>query len=323
MAKGNVSPHVGGTGRVWCRVQDGGLEKYHGGCTVSSRILGNVKHDRVCCTPGANQLYSPLRNDERELRKVQQGIQKLIRKGNELFGDEWSLPNTHGLKVMAFQTLAALQNGKFCATDSFEKAHQNNKRMGEGRKSGAGGGGGEARALKRQARMLAFKALFRGFEWGPNHAYKIAPGIIEWLGTSRILKELPTELSELIPDRTQLASTDAKPRGAGGWTFKRAFKYDSITSTEKELLNSGIRVQDEKFVLEDNAMIKYVKVLSVKNGDRTFFIHEGEHAAVIYDEALPAVGEEKKDTKLEYCQVEKIILVQQQNKSWLYFFPLW
>ena len=171
--------------------------------------------------------------------------------------------------------------------------------------------------------MLAFKALFRGFEWGPNHAYKIAPGIIEWLGTSRILKELPTELSELIPDRTQLASTDAKPRGAGGWTFKRAFKYDCITSTEKELINSGIRVQDEKFVLEDNAMIKYVKVLSVKNGDRTFFIHEGDHAAVIYDEALPAVGEEKKDTKLEYCQVEKIILVQQQNKSWLYFFPLW
>ena len=222
---------------------------------------------------------------------------------------------------MAFQTLAALQNGKFCATDSFEKAHQNNKRMGEGRKSGAGGG--EARALKWQARMLAFKALFRGFEWGPNHAYKIAPGIIEWLGTSRILKEMPTELSELIPDRTQLASTDAKPRGAGGWTFKRAFKYDCITSTEKELLNSGIRVQDEKFVLEDNAMIKYVKVLSVKNGDRTFFIHEGDHAAVIYDEALPAVGEEKKDTKLDYCQVEKIILVQQQNKSWLYFFPLW
>ena len=240
-----------------------------------------------------------------------------------MFGDEWSLPNTHGLKVMAFQTLAELQNGKFCATDSFEKAHQNNKRMGEGRKSGAGGGGGEARALKRQTRMLAFKALFRGFEWGPNHAYKIAPGIIEWLGTSRILKEIPTELSELIPDRTQLASTDAKPRGAGGWTFKRAFKYDCITSTEKELINSGIRVQDEKFVLEDNAMIKYVKVLSVKNGDRTFFIHEGDHAAVIYDEALPAVGEEKKDTKLEYCQVEKIILVQQQNKSWLYFFPLW
>ena len=127
----------------------------------------------------------------------------------------------------------------------------------------------------------------------------------------------------LIPDRTQLASTDSKPRGAGGWTFKRAFKYDCITSTEKELLNSGIRVQDEKFVLEDNAMIKYVKVLSVKNGDRTFFIHEGDHAAVIYDEAVPAVGEEKKDTKLDYCQVEKIILVQQQNKSWLYFFPLW
>ena len=222
-------------------------------------------------------------------------------------GRPWNRPNTHGLKVMIDQTMAALQNGRFCMTDKFELAHQPNKRTGKGSQSGAGGMGGIVFALKWSTRKHALKAMYRGLRWGPNHEYFLSKKVIELIGKSALLRQLPPELYDAIPRKEPMSKT-TQVVGSGKWTFNKTFNFDASES-EKILLQSGINLSnDVKFDI--STRYKYVKKLAQENGGRSIILHEGDHATVIYGQ------------KEAYCQVEKMVVVEHNGAQYLYFFCL-